>query len=192
MGSPLSPIIAKLYMEHYESVALGSSQLQPKLWLRYVDDTFIIWQYGKDSIHTFLDHLNGIQESIKFTTEMETNQTIAFLDVLIRRNRGVISTSVFRKKTHTDHYLNFGSHHHPRVFAGVVACLRRRAANVCDSVSKNERLEVAHLNTVFRTNGYTPQPILHKKHECHQSSFIELRQAKTTRRREQISLFAIC
>ena len=50
MGSLLSPIIANLYMEHFESVALESPQLQPKLWLRYVDDTFVIWQHGKDSL----------------------------------------------------------------------------------------------------------------------------------------------
>jgi hypothetical protein len=67
MGSPMTPIIAKLYMEYFESVALELSQLQPKLWLRYGHDTFVIWQHGKDSLYTFLDHLNGIQELIKFT-----------------------------------------------------------------------------------------------------------------------------
>ena len=92
-------------------------------------------------------------------------------------HKGGISTSVFRKKTHTDRYLNFSSHHHPQVFAGVVACLRRRAANICDS--ENEELEVTHLNTVFRANGYTPQciePLLQKKYECHQSSATESKQ----------------
>ena len=86
MGSPLSPIIANLYMEYFESLALELSQLQPKLRLRYVDDTFVEWQHGKDSLYTFLDHLNGIRESIKFTMEIESNQTIAFLDVLVKRN----------------------------------------------------------------------------------------------------------
>ena len=42
MGSPLSPTIANLYMEYFESLALESSQLQPKLRLRYVDDTFVV------------------------------------------------------------------------------------------------------------------------------------------------------
>ena len=50
MDSPLPSIITSLYIEHSESVALKSSLLQPKLWMRYVNDTFvIIWQHGKDS-----------------------------------------------------------------------------------------------------------------------------------------------
>ena len=98
MGSPLSPIIANLYMEYFESLALESSQLQPKLWLRYVDDTFVVWQHGKDSLDSFLDHLNGIRESIKFTMEIESSQTIAFLDVLVKRKEGIISTSVSARR----------------------------------------------------------------------------------------------
>ena len=47
-------------MEYFESLALESSQLQSKLWLRNVDDTFVIWQHGEESLHSFLNHLNGL------------------------------------------------------------------------------------------------------------------------------------
>ena len=62
--------------------------MQPKLWLRYVDDTFVIWQHGEDSLHSFLNHLSGIRESITFTMMTENNAAIAFLDVLVRRDNG--------------------------------------------------------------------------------------------------------
>ena len=42
MGSPLSPVLANIYMEYFEEMALGSTSLKPSMWLRYVDDTFIL------------------------------------------------------------------------------------------------------------------------------------------------------
>ncbi|MCY6488407.1 reverse transcriptase domain-containing protein, partial [Actinobacillus pleuropneumoniae] len=46
MGSPLSPVVANLFMEDFESKALNSARLLPKLWKRYVDDTNVIWSHG--------------------------------------------------------------------------------------------------------------------------------------------------
>ena len=42
MGSPLSPIIANLFMESLEEKALESSPQKPRILLRYVDDTFVV------------------------------------------------------------------------------------------------------------------------------------------------------
>ena len=38
MGSPVSPVIANIYMEYFESLAIPSSPTLIKWWLRYVDD----------------------------------------------------------------------------------------------------------------------------------------------------------
>jgi hypothetical protein len=38
---------------------LSASQHMPSLWLRYVDDTFVVWPHGPDRLHNFPNHLNS-------------------------------------------------------------------------------------------------------------------------------------
>ena len=44
---------------------------KPDIWLRYVDDTFILWPHNRHDVDNFLNHLNSIRPSIQFTMEME-------------------------------------------------------------------------------------------------------------------------
>ncbi|XP_072030595.1 uncharacterized protein [Amphiura filiformis] len=83
MGSPVSPIIANLFMEAFEEKALSSFSNPPRYWGRYVDDTMVIIQ--KSDLDSFTAHLNSIHDAIKFTIEHELNNRIAMLDTLITR-----------------------------------------------------------------------------------------------------------
>jgi hypothetical protein len=87
IGSPLSPIVANLFMEKFEKKALDAYPLNTSRWKRYVDDTNVKWPHGKDELLRFFDHLNGISEDIEFTMEQEENDSIPFLDVLITRKQ---------------------------------------------------------------------------------------------------------
>ena len=81
----------------------------------------------------------GVRESIQFTFEMEKNGSLPFLDCEVTRGEnGNLSTKVFRKKTHTDRYLNFNSHHPTHVKRGVVKCLFNRAEKL---ISDKEEIE---------------------------------------------------
>ena len=50
MDSPLSPVTANLFMEDLEQKAIQTAVLQPKFWVRYVDNTFVIWPHGKERL----------------------------------------------------------------------------------------------------------------------------------------------
>ena len=67
MGSPISPIVANLYMESFELRALQSSPNPPSMWKRFADDTFVIMK--KAHKEEFLTHLNSVDSNIQFTTE---------------------------------------------------------------------------------------------------------------------------
>jgi retron-type reverse transcriptase len=102
MGSPLSPIVANLFMENFEKKAIDSYPLKPLRWKRYVDDTNVLWPHGKEELDKFFQHLNNLSKDIKFTMELEDNGSIPFLDILINRKEdGKLGHSVYRKKTHT-------------------------------------------------------------------------------------------
>ena len=40
MNSPLSPILANIFMEDFEETALSNYHIKPKKWKRFVDDVF--------------------------------------------------------------------------------------------------------------------------------------------------------
>ena len=156
MGSPVSAVVANLYMEFFEELALKTVPTRPRLWKRYlymyVDDTFCILRKG--STEELLHHLNGVRPT-KFTVEQEEDGTLPILDTLLRRREdGSLGVSVYRKPTHTDRYLHFESHHPTHVKRGVVRCLHDRARRVI-SMHDNLQTEVDHLARVLKQNGYS-------------------------------------
>ncbi|KAL9954516.1 hypothetical protein ACROYT_G042066 [Oculina patagonica] len=152
MGSPVSAVVANLYMESFEEQAITSSSYKPKIWKRYVDDTFTILDRGR--VDSFLQHLNNQQPSIRFTMETENDCKIAFLDTTVSREPdGRLTTSVYRKPTHTDQYLAYDSHHPQSVKRGIANCLYDRAKRLVTKPSVISK-EKKHLSSVLVSNGY--------------------------------------
>ena len=104
IGLPVSSIIANLYMENFEVKAITPASQPPRIWMRYVDDTFVV--IDKDRAQDFTDHINSLDPHIKFTNDHEKEGCLPFLDTLVTRQAdGSVKVSVYR--THTDQYLPF-------------------------------------------------------------------------------------
>eukprot|EP00061_Rhincodon_typus_P002162 g16784.t1 len=94
MGSLTSGLIAEAVMQRFESMAL--LLIQPKLWTRYVDDTFIVIK--TDQLEEWHELINSALTGIRFTREDEKNKQLPFLDVMVEsRTNGEFLT---RKKVH--------------------------------------------------------------------------------------------
>lgn len=53
----------------------------------------------------------SITYNFSFTTELENNPTINYLDLTIHRKSDTLKFSIFQKPTHTDVIILFSSHH---------------------------------------------------------------------------------
>ena len=94
MGSPCSPVVANIYVEYFEELALGPELPIPiKEWKRYVDD--IISIIPKSTSDTLLQYLNLINPHIKFTIEQPNSEgAMPFLDTFPKPNGEGVSVSV--------------------------------------------------------------------------------------------------
>ena len=133
MGSPISPIVANLFMEDFKIKAIQTAKNPPKMWKRYVDDTCVI--LSSASKDEFFHHINSIDPRIQFTAEdSKPDGSVPFLDSLVMpQSDGSIKTTLLRKPTHTDMYLHWGSYHHLSAKYSVINTLRHRAKTVCST-----------------------------------------------------------
>ena len=107
MGSPLGPVLAKNFMIQHENSLLPNLTKYITFWKRYADDTICFIKTGTTEFITSV--LNSFDKNIQFTFEEENDETIPFLDILISTKRNNITTTVCRKSTCNDIYLNWNA-----------------------------------------------------------------------------------
>ena len=159
MGSCLSPILAGLFLEHFESEILPLyAGKQPIFWKRYVDDVLSLvpedFHFGQ-----FLYFINSRYPTLKFTFEWEVDKQLSFLDVLIHNCNSYFKFSVYRKPTHSESYLHYFSYCAPFIKFGVAQSLFLRALRVCSPEHLDD--EFRHIRVSLLKLAY-PKHVLNK------------------------------
>ena len=141
MGSPLGPLFANIFMPFHKKSWLYNcpSAFKPLVYRRYVDDCFLLF-ISSDHVHLFLNYLNHQHPNISFTSELEKDGKLPFLDVEISRSNGKFSTSVYRKPTFTGLFTHFHSFIPLAYKRSLVSCLLHRIFNFCSNYENFLRL----------------------------------------------------
>ena len=152
MGSSISPLVANIFLNSFEISVLNSCPLdfKPSFYKRYLDDTFLLFQSAEQA-QKFFAYINSCHDSIKFTFEGESNNSLPFLDVNITRSQNKFVTTVFRKATFTGLSTNFFSSIFYQYKHASITTLLFRAFRICSTYALFHE-EVECLRNHFTNN----------------------------------------
>ena len=111
--------MASLFMEQLEEDKFKRIMGRGSEWFHYVDDVLVVMPEGVNTDNK-LRMLNGVDEHIQFTVELEVDKKLPFLDTIIHRGDESASFSVYRKPTNKDDFIHYLSGHSARTKSGVV------------------------------------------------------------------------
>jgi hypothetical protein len=125
---------------------------QPIVWKRFIDDVFLIWTHGAESLQEFLEYLNSCVDSIKFT--MESSETsVSFLDTRVKIVENRIQTDLYSKPTDSHSYLLYDSAHPQRCKDSIPYSQFLRVRRIC-SMEEDCRDHILTLTCHFMGRGY--------------------------------------
>ena len=146
MGSPLGPVLANIFGVELDTSVIPNLSNKVKLRKRFVDDKFCLARL--EYIDNILLALNSFHKNVKFTSEIEKDNTFPSVDILIIRKPGKIETTMHRKKTCTDLYMNWYSFEPKSWKWGTLKTVVRRAHINC-STEKHLKTELNHIRKTF-------------------------------------------
>ena len=124
-------------MANLEKDILASTNNRPRIWWRYIDEIFAIWEHGQEALNIFLKQINHLHPPIKFTMEMST-EYVSFLDTPVILPGGILHTDLYTKPTDTHQYLSPNSCHPKHRTTSIPYSQALRLRRIC---SKREDFE---------------------------------------------------
>ena len=164
MGTKMAVAFANLFMAEIETKLLNESRIKPKVWKRYIDDVFSLWDATRQDIDLFTDQVNTIHPTIKFTAEISEKE-ITFLDTVVYKGERFIKEAILDVKTHykptgTFQYTHYSSCHPPSVKRGFIKgeAIRLLRTNSSEKISRRPRVTSKH----DLKHMVTPQSLIEK------------------------------
>ena len=159
MGTRVAPSFANIFMGWFEDKFVYTYDTQPLVWKRYIDDIFMIWPHGQDSLDDFVSYLNECHVTIKFTSETSRLQ-VSFLDILVTVGENcTLTTSLYTKPTDSHNYLLYLLEHPRHLLKGIPYSQFLRVRRICTNIV-DYRQHALTLATHFMRRGYPKHLVL--------------------------------
>ena len=152
MGSKASTSYANLFMGEFEKRYIYP-KLKDKcpLYLRYIDDIFLLWQGTETELQQFIKDINSAHPTIKFES-CYSREHVNFL-----ANNQII-TSLYHKPTDRHAYLHRKSYHPPSTKKAIPYSQALRIKRIC-SREEDYQQGIVDLKQHLMQRGYTAAEI---------------------------------
>ncbi|XP_059588797.1 uncharacterized protein LOC109283246 isoform X1 [Alligator mississippiensis] len=157
MGTKMAPQYANLFMSHLEEDFLKNCTIKPLLYLRYIDDIFIIWTENLQSLIEFHQKFNSHHPSIRLSLEYSSTN-ISFLDTMISIQKGKIQTTVYKKPTDQHTYLHRTSNHPKHTKKAVIYSQALRYHHICTEENTQD-CHLTNLKKAFTQQGHSSREV---------------------------------
>jgi Reverse transcriptase (RNA-dependent DNA polymerase) len=159
MGSPLSPLMAEIFMNSFEIKILKDidKERRIKKWIRYVDDILIVWEGEVNEFKKFTEQLNNIEKTIKFQEEIGGLE-INFLDINIKIEDNKLKFDIYRKGTYSDLIIPQESYHPVNYKMAALNSFCYRAINYLENEELKQK-ELKKIQQIAKNNNYNPKII---------------------------------
>jgi hypothetical protein len=113
MGSPISGMLAEIYLQYLEETYVKHCLENKEItyYKRYADDILIIFDQNKIDEHTIHNFMNNVDKHLEFKMSTEEHSVINYLDLSINRNANNMDLCFYSKPTYIDITINFSSNH---------------------------------------------------------------------------------
>ena len=157
MGTKMAPQYANIFMANLEENFLQNTHNKLLIYLRYIDDIFLLWTHREEELLQFHKNFNLENPDIHITMN-HTTEEVNFLDTTIRLKNNTLQNSLYKKPTHFQTYLHPTSSHPPHIFASIIFSQALCYKHIC-SDGKELNLQLTTLKNVFTTLGYKPKTV---------------------------------
>ena len=140
-------------MCHFENIRLENAPpyLKSTVYGRFLDDAFLLFR-SKDHVEKFKNYLNKQQKNIKFTSQIEENGSLSFLNIIISENNKFV-TSVYQEPTFSGVFTYCESFIPDMGKRGLIETLLHRNSRLSSNCG-NFRPEIETFNSIFKHNNY--------------------------------------